>query len=286
MLKRIITAAILLPLVVVGVIKLPAVPFVAITAALFILASWEWSRLAGWESLVMRVLFVLGFVLVEAAVIHPAISAWMTLFAYHWSLLFWPIIFILVLTYPVTDAYWGRCRWLKSAMGYLAMAPCYFILTKFGMGQFPREMLLLCFVFIWGADSGAYFAGKRWGKTPLIPAVSPKKTVEGLMGALLTGALIVLLVFIVSESVLICTHGACQLSFLKFGNAQESFLMLMIIGLWTLLTSVMGDLFISMLKRNAGLKDTGALLPGHGGILDRIDSLLPALPIFVHFTLF
>jgi phosphatidate cytidylyltransferase len=286
MLKRLVTAAILLPLVIIAIIWLPAVPFVVISAALFILASWEWSRLAGWESWVSRIMFVLGFTLIEAAVLNPFTSAWITLFLYHLSLVYWPIVLLLVLTYPKTVSYWGNKRLLRSLMGYLAMAPCFFILTKFATEQFPREMLLLCLVFIWGADSGAYFAGKRWGKTPLIPDVSPKKTVEGLVGALLTGFFIVLVVFILSESLLVCTHGACKLSYLQFGSAQESFLMLMVIALWTILASVLGDLAISMFKRNVGVKDTGKLLPGHGGILDRIDSMLPALPVFVHFTLF
>lgn len=286
MLTRIITAAVLLPLVVVGVLKLPAVPFVAISAALLILASWEWARLAGWESILMRLVYVLGFVLIVAAVIHPLATAWLTLILYHLSLLFWPLILILVLTYPNTAPYWGKSRLLRSVMGYLTLATCFFILVKFGSAQFPREMLLLCLVLIWGADSGAYFAGKRWGKTPLIPSVSPGKTVAGLVGALITGLFIVVLVFALSESILACTHGACKLAFLNFGSASESLLMLMILALWTILASVLGDLTLSMLKRNVGVKDTGSLLPGHGGILDRIDSMLPALPIFIHFALF
>lgn len=171
-------------------------------------------------------------------------------------------------------------------MGYLALAPCFYILVKFGLQQFPREMLMLCLVLIWGADSFAYFAGKRWGKTALIPAVSPGKTVAGLMGALISGLIIVMLVFTVAEILHTCTNGACHLAVLNFGSASENLLTLLTVSLWTILASVLGDLSISMMKRNVGLKDTGSLLPGHGGILDRIDSMLPALPIFIHFSLF
>jgi phosphatidate cytidylyltransferase len=229
---------------------------------------------------------VLGFIGVESLVLSPPISAWVTLILYHVSLVFWPTILLLVLTYPKTQAYWGKNRWLRSLLGYLTMATGFYLLVKFGTLQFPREMLLLCLMFIWGADSGAYFAGKRWGKTPLIPEVSPGKTIEGLVGALITGLVMVIIVFVVAELVLFCSNGSCKLAYLQFGSAQESFLMLMVIALWTILASVVGDLAISMLKRNVGVKDTGKLLPGHGGILDRIDSMLPALPIFVHFTVF
>lgn len=286
MLKRLITAGILLPLVIVGIFTLPAVPFTVISAVLFILASWEWSRLAGWTSIVTRLLYVVGFILIEALIFKPPVLGWLTPFVFRLSLLFWPIILLLVLTYPKTIAYWGKSFWLRSVMGYLALTPCFYILIKFATLEFSRDMLLICLLFIWGADSGAYFVGKRWGKTPLIPDVSPNKTIAGLVGALLTGWVIALCVFLVSVSILLCTHGACKLSYLSYGTALESFFQMMIIALWTVLASVLGDLTISMLKRNVGVKDTGNLLPGHGGILDRIDSMLPALPIFIHFTIF
>jgi phosphatidate cytidylyltransferase len=286
MLTRLITAAVLIPLVIVCLFKLPPASFAIISAGLLILASWEWSRLAGWESILTRCLYVLGFVLIESIALDPSLTAKLTPLLYSLSLLFWPIIFFLVLTYPKTEAYWGKSRALRSLMGYLALAPCFFILIKFATHEFSRDMLFICLLFIWGADSGAYFIGKRWGKSPLIPAVSPNKTIAGFVGALITGVVIAVMVFIVAESVLLCTHGVCKLSYLKFGGPLESLLQLMIIALWTVLAAVFGDLAISMLKRNVGVKDTGILIPGHGGVLDRIDSMLPALPFFVHFVVF
>lgn len=286
MLTRFITAAILIPIVIICLFKLPAVPFAVISACLLILASWEWARLAGWESILMRCLYVIGFMLIESIALDPSLTAKLTPLLYSLSLLFWPIIFFLVLTYPKTEAYWGKSRALRSLMGYLALAPCFFILIKFATQEFSRDMLFICLLFIWGADSGAYFIGKRWGKSPLIPAVSPNKTIAGFVGALITGVVIAVMVFIVAESVLLCTHGVCKLSYLKFGGPVESLLQLMIIALWTVLAAVFGDLAISMLKRNVGVKDTGKLIPGHGGVLDRIDSMLPALPFFVHFVVF
>lgn len=286
MLTRIISAVILIAVVVVSLFTLPPMPFMVISASIFILASWEWSRLAGWESIFSRGLYVLGFILIEAIALDLHLTATLTPIMYSLTLLFWPIIFFLVLTYPKTSGYWGKSRWLRSVMGYLALAPCFFILIKFATFEFSRDMLFICLLFIWGADSGAYFIGRRWGKSSLIPEVSPKKTIAGFVGALLTGVVIAISVFIIAESVLLCTHGVCKLSNLNFGTPLESLLQLMTIALWTVLASVLGDLSISMLKRNVGIKDSGKLIPGHGGLLDRIDSMLPALPFFIHFVVF
>jgi len=122
--------------------------------------------------------------------------------------------------------------------------------------------ILLLFLIVWGADTGAYFAGKQWGRTKLAPNVSPGKTREGMLGGLVTVALV-------------------SLAFAQWNELSiPSTVYLMILGVVTAVMSVMGDLFESLLKRHSGLKDSGNLLPGHGGILDRIDSLLAATPFF------
>lgn len=124
--------------------------------------------------------------------------------------------------------------------------------------------LLYVFVLVWCADSGAYFVGRKLGKRKMSPHVSPNKSVEGLFGGLITGTLVVL---------------GVAFGLLKnwSGVAIGLFLLL---SLLTIVISVFGDLFESMLKRHAGVKDSGTLLPGHGGILDRIDSQLSAVPLF------
>ena len=151
---------------------------------------------------------------------------------------------------------------VRGIMGILVLMPCWLALNFIRVLPSGEMILLALFVLIWGADTGAYFAGKKWGKHKIIPQVSPGKSWEGLAGALLTT---VLLVF-------------CLLTALKFPPAD--IWVLLLLSLVTVLFSVLGDLFESMLKRKVDLKDSGTILPGHGGILDRIDSLTAAAPIF------
>ncbi len=119
------------------------------------------------------------------------------------------------------------------------------------------------FLLVWCADSGAYFVGRKLGRRKMAPNVSPNKSMEGLAGGLVTGLLVVVVISVFK----------LQLT----GTALFAFVALSAL---TILVSVLGDLFESMLKRRAGVKDSGTILPGHGGILDRIDSLLSATPIF------
>ena len=124
-------------------------------------------------------------------------------------------------------------------------------------------LLLYLFSLVWIADIGAYFSGRKFGKHKLAPAISPGKTWEGVIGGLLAN-----LVWIV---------GVYQLS----SGWDLGFAQFLIISLATSLISVVGDLFESILKREAGVKDSGKLLPGHGGVMDRIDSVIAAAPVFV-----
>ncbi|MDY3111230.1 MAG: phosphatidate cytidylyltransferase [Porphyromonas sp.] len=127
------------------------------------------------------------------------------------------------------------------------------------MTQFNGLLLLAIFIFIWANDTGAYLVGSRWGRTPLAPSISPKKSVEGSIG----GLLLVLL-------------SAVVLRLLLF--PELSWLSILLIAAVVAIFGTIGDLFESSLKRQAGVKDSGKLIPGHGGILDRIDSLLLAVP--------
>lgn len=123
--------------------------------------------------------------------------------------------------------------------------------------------LMYLFLLVWGADSGAYFVGRKFGKKKLAPKVSPNKSVEGLYGGIATTVIIMLVV---------------QYSYLNLTALQ--LILFLILSVITVFASVLGDLFESMIKRRAGIKDSGRVLPGHGGVLDRIDSLLASAPIF------
>jgi len=137
------------------------------------------------------------------------------------------------------------------------------ITAMFFLWQQSPWWLMYVFLLVWCADSGAYFVGRKFGKRKMAPNVSPNKSMEGLAGGVVTGLLVV-----IGISVFML-----QLS----GTALLAFAALSVV---TILISVLGDLFESMLKRRAKVKDSGTILPGHGGVLDRIDSLLSATPIF------
>ena len=130
-------------------------------------------------------------------------------------------------------------------------------------------ILLYVLTLVWVADTGAYFSGRKFGKHKLAPAISPGKTWEGVAGGIFANLLWMLLVYQMLVSYQL--HTGLNLSLIQF----------LLIGLATSFISVVGDLFESILKRQAGVKDSGKLLPGHGGVLDRIDSIIAASPVFV-----
>ena len=127
------------------------------------------------------------------------------------------------------------------------------------------EWLLYSLMLVWIADSGAYFSGKKFGKNKLAPNVSPGKTLEGLWGALCATII----------------YAALAAYYFEVSTGQ--FFVLLALSLLLTIMSVVGDLYESFLKREAGIKDSGRILPGHGGILDRVDGVLPVMPLFVVF---
>ncbi|HEB96710.1 MAG TPA: phosphatidate cytidylyltransferase [Sedimenticola thiotaurini] len=262
LLQRILTALVLIPLVVLGILRLPT-PYVALILAVVILVgAWEWSRLAGWTSLAARSAYLLlvalllgsGWALLRTG---PA-PLWPTVGAALWWLL---VLLILARYRPGAGA--GSPP-LKGVAGVLVLVPAWFSLVAVhgAGGNGPRLMLFLM-VLIWVADTCAYFSGRRFGRIRLAPSISPGKTREGVYGALAGAALCGLL--------------------LQWLLAAEAGDLPLLIGFCLLLAlvSVIGDLFESLMKRQAGLKDSGRLLPGHGGMLDRIDSLTAAAPLYL-----
>lgn len=176
-------------------------------------------------------------------------------------IVYWLISIYWVLTYPKNDTQWyGKSLYIVGCILIPAAAFSMFFLWKMS-----PWWLMYVFLLVWGADSGAYFVGRKFGKTKLSPHVSPNKSVEGLVGGIITTVIIMMATLMFSPLLL---------------NIVQSFVFLLI-SVITVVASVQGDLFESMIKRRAGIKDSGTILPGHGGVLDRVDSLLSATPVFL-----
>lgn len=187
------------------------------------------------------------------------------------SALWWLLAAFLVLRYPKNSAF-ANSRVFKIAGGFFYFIPfflatyilrCQSCATDLSIGTVS---ILSVMVLVWAADSGAYFVGKACGKHKMSPHVSPNKTFEGLAG----GIVLSLVIF-----ALLAWFGC-------YGNAfQQNMTALTAAAVVTVVFSVIGDLWESLLKRSSGIKDSGFIFPGHGGMLDRIDSLLSALPVFL-----
>ncbi len=255
--QRIITALILIPITLLVLFYLPLNAFRLLTAFIVLGAAWEWTNLMQIKSNKMRCLYlaILSLGLIVSCFILPA-------FIFVVAGAWWLIAFGLILVYPHLTSLW-RSGLSKAIMGFFVLIPCWVAINFIRQHTDGLYVLLFLFVLIWGADSAAYFVGKKWGKTKLIPRVSPGKSWQGLLGALLFTCLLCF-------GLLITMHAP----FAVWGWYTG-------LSLVTVIFSVIGDLFESMLKREAGLKDSGKLLPGHGGLLDRIDSLTAAAPIYV-----
>lgn len=255
---RVITALVLLPVVLGALFGLTREPFALVAGAFFLIGGWEWSGMIRTLGTPLRLLWCVSLLLlmVVAELVRPL-----------WPLnalpLWWLLALVAVLAYPRHAGLWFRPL-VMVPVGWLLLVPSWMAVVTIqdqgALGLAGPWALLFVLVWVWAADTGAYFSGKAFGRHKLAPHVSPGKTVEGLVG----GALLALVV-------VAGVHTA--------GWLEAALPALMVVALLTVLASVLGDLFESMVKRERGLKDSGAVLPGHGGMLDRIDSVTAALPV-------
>lgn len=260
---RIITALVL-AIVTIAVVLLLAAPWFALLTGVFaLIGAWEWSALSGWRALPARA----GFVLLVGVCMGiclwlggTTLEEWITGLALIW----WCLALGMVAVSQIRGLNLGRAGALKAAMGLLVLVPAWLslVVLRTDLHHGP-DLVLFLLVLVWSADSAAYFAGRRWGRTRLSSAVSPGKTWEGL-GAGIAAGILVGLAYARLE-------GMQGVEMLKF----------LFICTITVLASVVGDLTESLMKRNIQIKDSGRLLPGHGGVLDRIDSLTAAGPVFL-----
>jgi phosphatidate cytidylyltransferase len=270
---RIITALILVPLVIAALFWLPPSGFAAATLVVCVLAAWEWGQFCGLSSRSQRVwLAVLcGLLLTLMLVTMPAYqhaiySLRVSLFLWL-ALAWWCLALLMVMSYPNSAALWRDSIVLRVLFGVLTLVPFFWGMVALRQVHYGQDhylgawWLLYVMLLVWGADSGAYAFGRLFGKHKLAPKVSPGKTLQGLAGGLLTAALISWL-------------------FARYVPLHVEVSVLLSCSILATLASVLGDLTESMFKREAGIKDSGNLIQGHVGILDRIDSLTAAVPVF------
>ncbi len=261
--QRVLTALLLLPLALAAIFVLPAPWFLLLLAIILLGGSWEYSRLASLAGQTAGTVVIL---------LQAAIFTLLYAFRDQWndgiliylgvSCAAWLLMFTRLTLYrpgaPIDRAY--RVASLVTAVASITTG--WFALSWVRSQPDGSWLILLLLLIVWSADTGAYFAGRAFGKRKLAPHISPGKTIAGLVGGLATAPLAALL----------------AAYFMPIESLEPARLMLL--ALVTALVSVGGDLLISLHKRISGRKDSGALLPGHGGILDRLDSLLAAAPFF------
>ena len=269
---RLLAALIMAPIAILGVLFVPTPILAALSAVVFLAALWEWLKLAEVDDTLARATLLLCNAAVMAALVWGSRSAQGGSFALLQLVVligvaWWLLAMLWMKHYHFAADHDSHARAFKLLAGTLAVIPAWCALGLIHASQ-PNghQWLLLALFLVWAADSGAYFAGRHLGgklfKRRLAPRISPNKTIEGLLGGLLL-ALVVAIV------------GA-----LLIGAAPAQLPAITAVALATVLFSVVGDLFESLLKRHVAVKDSSDLIPGHGGVLDRVDSVLAALPVF------
>lgn len=290
--QRIITASILATAVIAAVLMLPSDYFSLLIAIIVLIGAWEWMNLIDLTSpakrgvfigtLVFAMLFIhLWTYILEALVPtmdylaekykfvmedirkQSGILEWLVVPA----VLFWLLVMMLIRKTPQQMLTLQLRMRYKALIGWGVLFASWMFLSRL-RAFYGSEMTLYFLVLIWAADIAAYFSGKKWGKTKLSPEISPGKTVQGVYGALVSAAVLAIVLCII----LSIAYGK-PVTFMVAGD-------LILLSIITVQISVYGDLFFSLVKRQRGVKDSGNLLPGHGGVLDRIDSLIAAAPIF------
>ncbi|WED21179.1 phosphatidate cytidylyltransferase [Vibrio sp. JC009] len=278
--QRIITALILAPLAVLAIFELSLPLFILLMAAVTVIGFWEWAQFVNSRSRYMAMIptlicFAFSYLALPSDVMSLNIIAPEHTFTLIIAVIWWVLASALAITYPRSAATWEGSRVSRQVFGMLTLIPFFWSVVLLRAQDIVNEpyygaklVFFVCLI-VWAADSGAYFAGKSFGKHKMAPKVSPNKTIEGLLGgiacALIVGGV---------------ANYFFELSFSSTG-------VMALITFVTVVISVLGDLVESMFKRVSGIKDSSQIIPGHGGMLDRIDSLTAAFPVFtlLYFTL-
>ena len=273
---RSLTAFVLIPVVVIVVLELPPLAFQAALVLVLAAAAWEWSRLVGLAPAPAYAAAVGVCLVAVAGLGEGPLGEWLAWLGVAW----WLLAFVAIVRFRGAPAYSTRTeeaasprsvmrgrgssaasftRARRALAGGLVLVPAGAALAILHARPGGPALVMTLLAVVWAADSGAWFAGRRFGRTRLAPRVSPGKTWEGVAGGMLAGA----------------AAGAASSWWLVLPPRG-----LLIAAVLAAGASVIGDLYESLCKRRAGVKDSGGLLPGHGGLLDRIDGLTAAAPVY------
>ena len=283
--QRVLSAIVLIVAVLCALFLFTPFYFALALGTVATLGVWEWTQFARLKQPLAR--------FCAAAFLGAFIFLWLytegnyldagRVFEQHLQLLlmnavgWWILALLLVVSYPQSAKFWSKNPLLQLLFAFSTLIPFIAGVLRLRLERYTHEpyhglfLLLYVFVLVWAADSGAYFSGRAFGKRKLAPKVSPGKSWEGVVGGLIT-ALVLAFVFI---------HFS--------GDAlvgERDITGFVILSVATVAISVLGDLTESMFKRESGVKDSSQLIPGHGGVLDRIDSLTAAVPFFSYFYFF
>jgi phosphatidate cytidylyltransferase len=270
---RVITVILLLPPFLAALFYLPLQGWALLALLITVFAAREWARLAQ-MSKSAQLLFVIA-VVAACSVLIPALRLLqnapvsdLSIAIYALSLAFWVLAAPLWLVYR-----WHPNKAWLALIGLLVLVTAWLALVQ--LREIAASLILWMLSVVWVADTAAYFCGKKFGKHKLAPTISPGKTLEGIYGAFIAVSAYAIAIVALSGN-----HGVNA-----FGRVVPAYLLL--IAHWIITgLSIIGDLFESLLKRHAGVKDSGSILPGHGGILDRIDGLISSLPVLAFFIFY
>lgn len=265
MLKQRVITALVLAAIFLAFLFAKATLTLQFFAVMVLIAAWEWGRMSSLGA-VGRVFYVLlaGLLIGYAAIAMDGIYGIDNAFVSSvllWACMAWAVFLLWVTSYPRSAIVWGT-RGVRAFMGIMVLVPAWLGVAYLRSLDFGAWWILYVVALVACADIGAYFVGVNFGKRKLAPSVSPGKSIEGLLGGLAAVLAFALIVSVRAQPV---------------GMSQAGFVALSVIAG---LVSVLGDLVESMVKRHCGIKDSGSILPGHGGVMDRIDGLAAAVPVF------
>ena len=260
--QRIITALILTPIAIAFILLSSTPIFAGVLLLVWVATMWEWTRLIGVQNVTLRVLniLVMATLMVGLWLVRGQTIWWMCIAI---GALWWLVALRWMRSFSFAASPTPRNRLIKMVAGMFVLVPAWTALVAIhSLPTHGPYWTLYALFLVWAADTFAYVSGSRFGRNKLAPRISPGKTWEGVYGALIGSSLIAFI-------------GAWWL-----GQRDVTLILLIGLGLFCVVWSIIGDLFESLMKRQANVKDSGALFPGHGGLLDRLDGVVAAMPMF------